>query len=733
MRLTRLAPDQTISRSTRERDLSDWADWKSIYRQLLAEQRIWDFRDVLIEACISYDTNQALSAFLDHGSPIEGMVADWETGTPDESTELALLDLLSFIALNSDRSLEDGSLEEDCLRLAEPIGNLLLDRFPHTVHSRPFIQWLVSKAAVKNGPQQFAYLSDYAGLAIYPKSVRFLPYYIPFRHENPGWVPQDLTLAARDVLEATLKASRDMQDSQTETLCLNQLALGTKDPNPYFQQLNQLQNNQRNMAGSLSTCLTRYLTCRDAESKSALLEDLNSFGSWKDASDLVIPIEAAARDVLQHALSGGSATSPSPSIMSASRYSSHLPEAFKSIIRQLTGPLLADTSEEPRPSTEFSRVAQHSENEDEPQESPDNNTESRTARSDRARVGNKDPAKDNDQPAGPGFYPGPWPNYAMPPYHPMNYMYPSPPPPYNPMNFMYASPPPPPTEAPGPPRTPAPAGERPNPQIEQMKKQLELLQAERRQQEELKKQADRERKIREDVERAFKIRMEEMQRAQEEAKKEIELAKIAAERAARERIEEERKAEAERQRQHAEMMAKAERDARDRIEMERRKEAEERARREVEDQLAKITAERTARERIEEERMAELERQKQHTEMLAKAERDARARVEKERKEEADERARRDAEHQRQHAEILAKAERDASDRIEQERKKEAEERALREAELRAEAVWAYEDRNAAESQASEERLQQEAEFRAHGSKLGSLKDVIRKITHPSK
>lgn len=274
MRLTCLAPDRAISHSTKERSLSDWADWKSIYRQLLAEQRIWDFRDILIEACVSYDTEQALSAFLDYTSPIEGMVADWQTGTSDESTELALLDLLSFMALTSDQSLEDGGLVEDCLRLAEPIGNSLLERFPHTVHSRAFIQWLVSKAVVKNGPEQFAYLSDYVGLAIRPKSAGVLPYYIPIRQENPGWVPQDLTPAARDVLEATLKASRDMQDYQTETLCLIQLALGTKDPGAYLQQLGQLQKKHHNMSGFLSTCLTRYLICRDDESKKALLWDV---------------------------------------------------------------------------------------------------------------------------------------------------------------------------------------------------------------------------------------------------------------------------------------------------------------------------------------------------------------------------------------------------------------------------------------------------------------------------
>lgn len=117
--------------------------------------------------------------------------------------------------------------------------------------------------------------------------------------------------------------------------------------------------------------------------------------------------------------------------------------------------------------------------------------------------------------------------------------------------------------------TPPPAEVKPNPQMEQMKRRLELLQAERREQAESQTRAQYEERIRQDAERAFKIRME-MQRAQEEAKREIELAKVAAERAARERLEkeqkqleEQRKAE-EKQREYA--LAKAELEIRQRLE-----------------------------------------------------------------------------------------------------------------------------------------------------------------------
>lgn len=110
--------------------------------------------------------------------------------------------------------------------------------------------------------------------------------------------------------------------------------------------------------------------------------------------------------------------------------------------------------------------------------------------------------------------------------------------------------------------------EKPDPQMEAMRRQLELLHLERKQQEEKKERARYEQSIRDDAERAFKIRMEEMQRAQEEARKEVELAKTAAERAARERIEEERNAEKERQMLLAKITSEAEEEVRQRLERE---------------------------------------------------------------------------------------------------------------------------------------------------------------------
>lgn len=319
----------------------------------------------------------------------------------------------------------------------------------------------------------------------------------------------------------------------------------------------------------------------------------------------------------------------------------------------------------------------------------------------------------------PGFFGGAGPvaapSYGMPPPHVAQY--------------MYQSPPPPPTEAPGPPRTPAPAEEKPNPQMEQMKKQLELLQAERRQQEESKKQADMEKKIREDAERAFQIRMEEMQRAQEEAKKEIELAKIAAERAARERIEEERKAEAERQRQHAEMMAKAERDARDRIEKERKEEAE-RQRQHAE---AMAKAEREAKEKYEAALKAEEERKAQQEEERKRAEENARLKLEAEAKakEEAKKLAEKQAAEEAERKKLFeeetrVKAEKELRDKIEADKKAEEERKTAEEA-----AKLRYE--NEARLKLEKERLDAEDAKNKEEAAKKEREELLKKIEEETK
>ncbi|OAA64514.1 hypothetical protein SPI_03161 [Niveomyces insectorum RCEF 264] len=224
--------------------------------------------------------------------------------------------------------------------------------------------------------------------------------------------------------------------------------------------------------------------------------------------------------------------------------------------------------------------------------------------------------------------------------------------------YMYANPPPPPpTEAPAPAATPAPPAEKkPDPEMERIKQQLELLQAEKQAKEEEIKRKKIEDQIRQAAELEMERRLERVRKEQELQKKELEKAKLDAERAARERMEAERKADEEKRRQQAEVLARIEHEARVKVEAERRAE-EERKKREAEiaaaaeaalkarmeaaeaaakaKAAADFKAEIEAKEAAERKVKEELEwRKKLEEEAKLKAEIEARAKVEAEKKKE---------------------------------------------------------------------------------------------------
>ncbi|CAN8096072.1 unnamed protein product [Discula destructiva] len=192
---------------------------------------------------------------------------------------------------------------------------------------------------------------------------------------------------------------------------------------------------------------------------------------------------------------------------------------------------------------------------------------------------------------------------------------------------LYPAPGPPPTDiaprgpTPAPAPAPAPVEEKkPDPEFLKMKEQLELMQLERKKVEDAQARAELEQKIRQEEERKIKDRMDAIRDAQEAAKRDIELARVAAEAAAMERLEEARKAEDERRRMEAELRAQAAREERDRIEAERKAEAQ----RAAEQAAALERAERVAKEkyeaakRAEEESKAEMARQKELIEIETK-------------------------------------------------------------------------------------------------------------------
>jgi hypothetical protein len=100
--------------------LAGWADWRRIYQQLLHEGRVWDLHDALLTAVTYYTVEEALEEFLGPDSSVDRLVTDWTTPELDESTQLALLDILSVIILHSSMRSTLSPVAKHCLTRPMP-------------------------------------------------------------------------------------------------------------------------------------------------------------------------------------------------------------------------------------------------------------------------------------------------------------------------------------------------------------------------------------------------------------------------------------------------------------------------------------------------------------------------------------------------------------------------------------------------------------------------------------
>ncbi|RMJ15860.1 hypothetical protein CDV36_004446 [Fusarium kuroshium] len=270
--------------------LARWGNWAKVYEELQAQGQIWDFRDLFITSCVCFGIESAEEQFLQSGTASERLVEDWKTlGGDDESTMLALLDIFSTMALLDINHVKGGSLAEKYLAMANTIVETTVQEMPHCAKSRPFLRFIISQSCIslRRGMKSqlaYGYLFGFPGLAVFPLDIG-TPYYIPVHQENPGWEPPHLPESSFEPLEMVLRASRELKDYRTQTLCLRELAVRSREPTRFLKELAWLQKEiQRDMEGCLTTCLSRYLVERDIDSKAQLLEDLKDFGRWKDPS-----------------------------------------------------------------------------------------------------------------------------------------------------------------------------------------------------------------------------------------------------------------------------------------------------------------------------------------------------------------------------------------------------------------------------------------------------------------
>ncbi|KAH8892970.1 hypothetical protein GQ53DRAFT_646018, partial [Thozetella sp. PMI_491] len=312
-------------------------DWELVYQGMLTEGRIWDFKNLFTSVTGHAGFDQAVEVFFGSRDAVEAILTDWKTTENDDSTQLALLSILSLMTLDCLTSPETQKYAERCLRAANAIGESVLQRFPQHVKTRPFLQWVVARSATSarkedTGSLAFEYLEYYPGEAVLPTNLD-IPFYIPIGQENPGWTPPELEEESSEPLETALNAAIQLEDYETQAVLLQQLIVRSKHPGALFQKLANLQKSvQNNRTGYLKTCLSMYLLSKDKASKKELRAELAEFDWDDDPKNLMNPVHAATRDILLRALSENAAQYPPNSIRAALKYYESLPNFFQDLI-----------------------------------------------------------------------------------------------------------------------------------------------------------------------------------------------------------------------------------------------------------------------------------------------------------------------------------------------------------------------------------------------------------------
>ncbi|PYI01375.1 hypothetical protein BO78DRAFT_327769 [Aspergillus sclerotiicarbonarius CBS 121057] len=302
-----------------EHEFNFWSNWCYLYKALVTEGRVWDARDIIIA---SIEAEGPASAWqwtfgVDLDSPAEAfsrLLADWDLHRYDESTYLAILDIL--VSLSRGLSSYSVSVPERkdlltaqrCLQHAQALATCLKENSPEMVNSRPYIQWVIAEAELErkllasgSGLDLRYHLSMFPGLTVWRDAI---PIYVPIKTENPTWVGSRDRGSAYDLLEAALQATQTLEDYRTEALCLGELIYRSVEGGERFTRLAHLQKSiQGDILGYQQTSLSRFLLVHTGKDSTALLTELRKIRNLKSSSGFTYSLSDWCAVIVERALS----------------------------------------------------------------------------------------------------------------------------------------------------------------------------------------------------------------------------------------------------------------------------------------------------------------------------------------------------------------------------------------------------------------------------------------------
>ncbi|KAF7944415.1 hypothetical protein EAE96_010811 [Botrytis aclada] len=281
-------------------------DWHGLYKHLLSTNRLWDMRDIFQALCSSYGVGDAIKLFLKNwnqaaskkclksdGLEFSGwfhFVFDWtHCSHGDESTDLALLDLLVTISLKllSHGSQNDPSITKIISQAMAHANQFAISPSlsnPENVQTSPYLKWaLANQRLARELPSNLRQIPDYKymkqtqGVLIWTCN---LPIYVPLKPHDltpVHWKRQSRS-TPENLLKLGLEISRKNGDYSLTVQYLQEMFYTSESPSGVLTELSHIQEDmQGDRIGFLQTCLTKYLCASDKTAMEELSNELKGF------------------------------------------------------------------------------------------------------------------------------------------------------------------------------------------------------------------------------------------------------------------------------------------------------------------------------------------------------------------------------------------------------------------------------------------------------------------------
>jgi hypothetical protein len=247
------------------------------YQDLVRQGQIWDYRDIftaLVESDSKLASLPSLFGGYDALELLKINMKFWESDPTDESTKLAILDIIHAILFAAPMPIgHSRQMIEEAQRL---VSALVQDDLS-LVASRQYIRWMVAKLSSElyNGKKQLIFASESPGTYLMMYHRLLPPLYVPCQSETPNLLKRKPRSELIPMIRTALDEAKSIQDYETAVLCYHALIYGTEDPVAIVQELAYFQQEtQGDMQGCLETHLSRYAFCRDQNSRLALRSDI---------------------------------------------------------------------------------------------------------------------------------------------------------------------------------------------------------------------------------------------------------------------------------------------------------------------------------------------------------------------------------------------------------------------------------------------------------------------------